>query len=599
MARVATSTTGWAKSWQGFDPFRIVFRLLTSIRFALLLLLAVIIAALTGVIFPQAADDVRAVPAAYNAFTEFQRGRYGVFTTAMRRLGIFEVFHSFWFNGLIIVLLVAVAVCTANRIPPIVRNVRHPIRRVNDRFFTAAHHRADFETPADAAAIERALRKSRYRVERSERDGATYLFAERFPWAQYGTFLSHLSLILFMSGAVVTKLLGFATFISIPQGGTYPVFPTIHAGQMQIENLQAGDTPDAAGLPTRYFSNLAVFRDGRQICSGTSTVNNPMHCAGYTLHQTTFSPDGAALQVRDLATGQIVYQEVQQMGTEGSAPSPHLVIRSAAGNTIFDDNVVLAPFNPGDATELYAILPIPTGAGTPPLVIALKAVETSDKKWSFGILHPKSEQPGDDRFQLELAQGQSASGNGYQFSVTDLIAAPLSVVQGIPGVQRAALLQLATTAKGERYLDVLDMGNGQLGVGASDGSSAATAATSAAPANSTAPAGAPPAIDRLDLLPGVPQVQNGYEYTFLGRRTITGITVRRDPGSTFIWVATALMILGLGITFYLPRRRLWAKITPERTLMAGVADRVVNFAAEMRRIGARAGSPDAIIPDME
>jgi cytochrome c biogenesis protein ResB len=88
---------------------------------------------------------------------------------------------------------------------------------------------------------------------------------------------------------------------------------------------------------------------------------------------------------------------------------------------------------------------------------------------------------------------------------------------------------------------------------------------------------------------------NGYEYTFLGTRSITGITVRKDPGSTFIWVATALMMLGLAVTFYLPRRRLWAKITPERTYVAGIADRIVNFSAEMRRIGAAAGSPDAAL----
>ncbi len=600
MARVATAASR-TKSWQGFDPFRTIFGLLTSVRFALLLLLSVIVAALIGVMFPQAADDVRAVPASYDAFTEFQRGRYGVFTTAMRRLGVFEVFHSYWFNGLIVVLLVAVAVCTANRIPPIVRNVRRPTRRVNDRYFTTAHHRADFETPADQAAIERALRKSRYRVERSERDGATYLFADRFSWAQCGTFLSHLSLILFMSGAVVTKLVGFTTFISIPQGGTYPVFPTIHAGQMQVANLRAGDTPDAAGQPTRYFSDLTVYRDGSKICAGTSTVNNPMHCAGYVFHQTTFSPDGAALQVRDLSTGQIVYQEVQQMGTQGSAPSPHLVVRDAADSTLFDDNVVLAPFDPGDPTLLYAILPIPTSAdrSTPPLVIALKATQdTKDTKkgWSFGILHPKSERPGDDRFELALATGQGGVAGGFHFDITDLTAAPLSVVQGIPGGPRAAFVQLATTAKGERYLDVLDLGNGQIGVGAGGDSQPSPAAAST---NNAAPAGAPPAFNRLDLMPGVPAQQNGFEYTFLGVRTITGITVRRDPGSTFIWVATALMILGLGVTFYVPRRRLWAKITPERTLMAGVADRVVNFGAEMRRMGAAAGSPDATVAETD
>src|SRR5262249_50487121 len=152
------------------------------------------------------------------------------------------------------------------------------------------------------------LRRRRYRVEETQLDGATYLFADRFSWAQYGTFLSHLSLILFMSGAIVTKIVGFSTFIQIPDGRTYPVFPTIHARHMQVENLRAADDENAAGLPTRYHSELAVFRDGKQVCHGTSTVNDPMRCAGYTLHQTTFSGDGAELQIRDFSTNQVVYQ---------------------------------------------------------------------------------------------------------------------------------------------------------------------------------------------------------------------------------------------------------------------------------------------------
>ncbi|HLZ70444.1 MAG TPA: cytochrome c biogenesis protein ResB [Dehalococcoidia bacterium] len=557
-----------------FDPFRIVFRLLTSVRVALLLIGFVVLGALLGVIFPQAPDEVRASAQAYAAYTEFQRTRYGAFTDAMRHLGLFEVFHSYWFNGLLFVVLLAVAVCTANRVPPIVRNVRRPVRRVNDRFFTSARHRAEFVTPAEPASVVKALRRQHYRVQVTERDGATYLFADRFGWAQFGTFVSHLSLILFMSGAIVTKLVGFSVDLTIPQGQTAPVFPTIHAGQMQVLNRSAGDTPDAHGNPTRYFSNLAVFRNGKQICAGTSTVNNPMHCAGYTLHQTTFSGDGAELRVRDLKTGQVVYQEVSQIGSEGSAPNPHLVVRDASGASLFDDNVVLVPF---DQQSLFALIPLQRPGAAKPIPVLLAATQGLRNAWTVAVHHPAGADPGDAAFDLTLQPGQSGEAGGLSFSIPTLGSVPLSVVQGIPGVSQAAMLQLAHANDGTPYLDLLDMG----GQGADAGSAAAD------------PADPTQQPSRLDLQPNAPQTMNGYEYTFLGQRTITGITVRKDPGSTFIWVATALMMIGLGVTFYLPRRRLWAKITPQRTYLAGVADWMVNFSAEMRGIGVAAGSPDA------
>jgi cytochrome c biogenesis protein ResB len=572
----AATVTGRARGRQQFDPFKSIYRLLTSVRFALLLLGTVVVAALLGVIFPQAADDVRAVPAAYDAFTQFQHGRYGVFTTPMRQLGLFEVFHSYWFNGLLLLLLVSVAVCTANRIPPIVRNVRRPVRRVNDRYFQNAHHRAEFATPADAGAVARELRRRRYRVEETQRDGATYLFADRFSWAQYGTFLSHLSLILFMSGAIVTKIVGFSTFIQIPDGRTYPVFPTIHAGQMQVENLRAADDENAAGLPTRYHSELAVFRDGRQICHGTSTVNDPMRCAGYTLHQTTFSGDGAELQIRDLSTNQVVYQEVTDVANQGSrAPSPHLVVRDRGGSVLFDDNLVLIPLDQNMQRMVEVItVPKPDGSTLPLAVLAIQQANG----WSIKLYHPPGADAGDPAFATDVTPGHDAEAGGYDFSVPALSGIPLSVVTGVPGVKgQALLMQLGRSANGEAHLDLLDMGAPQ---------------DQNAQAQSDASGGQAPTA-RLDLQPNQPQTMNGYQFTFLGQRAITGITVRRDPGSTFIWVATALMMLGLAVTFYLPRRRLWAKITPERTYMAGVADRIVSFSNEMRRSGAAAGSADA------
>jgi cytochrome c biogenesis protein ResB len=601
VARVAT-TAGWTQSLRGFDPFKTLFRLLTSVRVALLLLGAVAVAALLGVIFPQAPDEVRAVPSAYDAYTEFQRTRYGVFTDAMRRLGLFEVFHSYWFNGLILVLLIAVAVCTFSR------NVRRPVRRVNDRYFERAHHRAEFATPQDAGSIAAQLRKRHYRVEETRRDGeAVYLFAERFQWAQYGTFVSHLALILFMAGAIVTKVVGFNTTIEIPEGGTYPVFPTIHAGQLQVQDVHSATETDSRGNVTSYISNLAVYREGQLVCSGTSTVNNPMHCAGYTFHQTTMS-DGVALQVRDATTGQLVYDEVPEIGTAGSAPSPRLQVRDSQGVLLFDDNVVLAPFDPGSMQELYAILPIvpaSTGAANP-LAIVLAAVEGgSAKQWTIhiSIVGTQRGQPGND---LILPPGGSASAGGFQFAVPQLNGIPLSVVQGIPGMESAAILQLETDSKGRQYLDVLNLGSGQAAGSDQSASGSDTAATPTPQATpvptdsagaSAAPAGAPQTSGRLDLMPGQAQRLGNYTYTFVGEKSITGITVRKDPGSTFIWVATALLLLGVATTFYLPRRRLWVRITPERTYMAGVADRIVNFAGEMRTIGAAAGSPDALLAE--
>jgi len=49
-----------------------------------------------------------------------------------------------------------------------------------------------------------------------------------------------------------------------------------------------------------------------------------------------------------------------------------------------------------------------------------------------------------------------------------------------------------------------------------------------------------------------------------------------------------------GVLPYVPRRRLSAKITGDRTYLPGVAGRLVDLRPEMAKVGAEAGSLDAL-----
>jgi len=131
-----------------------------------------------------------------------------------------------------------------------------------------------------------------------------------------------------------------------------------------------------------------------------------------------------------------------------------------------------------------------------------------------------------------------------------VVALSSATEDAIPGGEEGTLVQMAVDAQGAPYLTLLGV--------------------------------APD--EALTLRPDEPFVVGEREYTFLGRREFSGITVKRDPGTKFIWVAAGLLLLGLGLTLYVPRRRLWAKITRDRTYFAGMDERTANFEAEMKKI---------------
>ncbi len=62
----------------------------------------------------------------------------------------------------------------------------------------------------------------------------------------------------------------------------------------------------------------------------------------------------------------------------------------------------------------------------------------------------------------------------------------------------------------------------------------------------------------------------------------TLLIAKRDPGQGFVWAAFLALIIGLAITFYLPRRRVWARIRPDGGVdLVGRADRHVEFEREL------------------
>jgi hypothetical protein len=94
----------------------------------------------------------------------------------------------------------------------------------------------------------------------------------------------------------------------------------------------------------------------------------------------------------------------------------------------------------------------------------------------------------------------------------------------------------------------------------------------------------------LSLIPGEKTEIDGLEYSFVQQREFSGIEVKRDRSDNLVWVGAAAVVGGLMITFWVPRRRLWAKISTTGLSMAGQAPWHAQFGGELRDIALAAGA---------
>ncbi len=562
---------GWSRTFGILNPLRAVWWLFTNVRFAIVLLAVLVAVSLVGVVLPQAPANVRGDAIAEADWLRVQEGRYGFLTDSMDRAGLFDVFHARWFAVLMSITVASTGAYVLSRAPGIWAAVTRPRKRVPDRYFDVARNRVHATSGIDPLELESRLRRARYRVETFPEPGVTYVFADRFQWAQLGTLLTHIAVIVFILSAVVSRVDAFSSPLFLAEGSTLPVFSAADRREMQLELLDAKAAFAPDGRPLDYRSRFAVYERGEVVKTCESTVNSPCAYNGYHFYQSAYFGFGAAVQVRDTATGNAVYLET--LGLSDAWPSPRVQVRDAQGTLLFDGALVLTNNLEADGVVysgtivelaggrvLTVGLRAPSGGGEPELAVF-------EPSGSAGLAH------------LILREGATGESGGLTVSYLRAGTVPAALVPDFPIP--------ASANEGATGSAFLQMSNVVYGTGTvSEGTSVETPA-----------AGGPPQLtivglgpEAMKLEPGEHAVAGGLEYTFLGQREFSGITVKRDRSDYFVWIGASLIVIGLMITFWVPRRRFWAKITAADTWFAGQAASHADYTRELRRMAREAGA---------
>jgi cytochrome c biogenesis protein len=293
-----------------------VWRFLSSIRLALVLMLILANLTLIGTLLIQAPPETIVSPGEYAWWLDnVARPRLGLWATPLDFLKLFDVFHSFWFLGTGMLLVISISVCTLDRW----KQVRSAVfaRRVRqaDEFYESGTNRAQFgvvSPPLNTAvsAVAGVLRKRGFRVRVESAADGSYIAADRNRLSRLGTFVSHLSIVLFVLGFLLGSFLGFRdkTFM-VPEGSTRDLG---HETGLSLYLESFVDEYWPEGPPKDYRSQVTLYEDGREVRSGLIRVNHPMSYKGVRIYQSFFG-SAAVMQVRDSA-GRVVFQDGVALG---------------------------------------------------------------------------------------------------------------------------------------------------------------------------------------------------------------------------------------------------------------------------------------------
>ena len=285
-----------------------LWHLLTSMRVAMILMLAIAVLGVFGSLLIQAPSGVLGDAAAKAEWLDSVRPRYGGWTNILDGLQLFEVFNSILFRILVAALTISLIACSIHRIPGIIRTSTKPRVDVGPAFFEhAPQHEAIVvrRTAAETQSIvEGVLKARRYRTLTAD-DGTVHLYADRFRFAPWAGLIGHLSLVLILAGAIIGGMFGYRdSGFTLAEGQTLPV--AAEAG-LTIQLLDFTDKYDTTtGAPIDYASQVVLYKDGQEIQRHTVRVNDPLRYNGTTFYQAFFGA-AATMTVTD-AEGNVLVQ---------------------------------------------------------------------------------------------------------------------------------------------------------------------------------------------------------------------------------------------------------------------------------------------------
>ncbi len=217
---------------------RNTWRGLTSMRTALVLLFLLAFAAIPGALVPQRSLNAGKVD-------EYIAAR-PTLGPLMDRLELFDVFSSFWFTAIYVLLFVSLIGCILPRCIEHGKALRTRPVRAPRNLSRLPHHRryvAD-GSPEDTAAIVQAQLRG-WRVEKRESNGEVTLSAEKGYLREFGNLVFHISLVLLLAAIALGKLFGYegnVVVIANDGPGICSTSPAIY------DSFRAGNLVDGTGL---------------------------------------------------------------------------------------------------------------------------------------------------------------------------------------------------------------------------------------------------------------------------------------------------------------------------------------------------------------
>lgn len=266
-----------------------VFRVLHSMKFGIVLLLIIGLFSIIGTLIPQ------------NQTQTFYASNYkGIFYEIIHAFDLGRLYTSFWYKGLIGLLVVNLFFCSVRRFIPIfIRVIEKPDMDRILRDYESWDILEIQEGEIRVFAADLGFKN----LQSQNLDGRTIYTQDKNSLGHLGSWITHVSLIIIILAFAIGRSKGYEVYVHGVPGHVCDVEGTDY--QVQIDDFEM--RLDQEGMTvSQYVTSMTLLKGGQPLESGQIMVNHPYRGEGISIYQNS---TGWAINAKLYKNDQIYKEE--------------------------------------------------------------------------------------------------------------------------------------------------------------------------------------------------------------------------------------------------------------------------------------------------
>ncbi|MBX7169940.1 MAG: cytochrome c biogenesis protein ResB [Pyrinomonadaceae bacterium] len=305
--------------------------LLCSVRFGIILLILLGLACFLGMVIMQ--QNVDGFERYYANLTPSEKTVYGA-------LGLFDIYHSWYFITLLGILSINIVLSSIDRFPKTWHYIKKPVLTPPLRWLKDQDEQSTFEIEGEnkkavTEKVSESLKKSGWKnLKINEKNGKTFIFTESGVWNRFGYLAVHVGLLIIFVGGFMTSQLGHTGNLPLTPGQTQNLIFETEFGLDQVQQVTKRlpfeitctdiqqklikNDGSINAMNTIDWLTKVQIKDEGQVHDAVVQMNRPFDYRGYRFFQASFVPVGRARNITVRATdanGQTQDVQIQRNGS--------------------------------------------------------------------------------------------------------------------------------------------------------------------------------------------------------------------------------------------------------------------------------------------